>query len=180
MRHRATPNRAASSICLKLNHEKESVVKRLSLLLVPFFFAVPAAAQDVALTPIPRDAGALGISGVWAYETVVTGSEGPCPSVPAKKGELSIVAKEGVPVQVDILSGELCGKPMHLLAGDIEWGNLVVGNAKTVDDEGGRAFNSMVAYFYSDKSGSGHVQSQYVHPGGMSCSWSYRIELKRP
>ncbi|MDQ2088627.1 hypothetical protein [Marimonas arenosa] len=155
-------------------------MKRLSFALATLVVAVPALAQDVTLTPIPLDAATLDISGTWSYDTVVTGNTGPCPPVPAKKGELSIVAKDGVPVQVDVLSGELCGKPMHLMAGDIEWGNLVVGNAKTVDNEGGRAFNSMVAFFYSDKSASGHVESQYVHPGGMSCSWSYRIELKRP
>ena len=154
-------------------------MRRFTLLVLAL--ATPAFAQEVALTPIPQDAATLDISGVWAYQTADHSHTGVCPPVPAKTGELRIdTAPAGTPVKVDILSGELCGKPMHLLAGGIEWGNLVVGNAAVVDDEGGQVFNAMVAYFYAADHGSGRVTSQYLHPGGMSCSWSYRVELTRP
>lgn len=141
--------------------------------------ASPLAAQDGALTPIPLDAAQLDIEGVWSYRTADHTNTGPCPAVPEKRGELSITMSEDLPVRVDVLSGELCGRPMHLFSGDIEWGNLVVGNAAAVDDEGGQAFNSITVFFYSDTQGSGVVRSQYVHPGGMSCGWTYRVELSR-
>ncbi len=155
--------------------------KIISTLIACLILPGQVLAQTVPLTPIPEDAAGLNISGVWTYSTGDHRNAGPCPGGTPMAGDLDIAVTADNAVSLDVLSGATCVPgSMCLYNGAIQAGNVVVGNSATVDDEGGKASNGMVLYFFSEDHGAGRVRSEYVHPGGMACTWTHRIELRRP
>jgi len=57
--------------------------------------------------------------------------------------------------------------------------NIKVSNEATVDDEGGKVFNTILLSFPSDAEAEGSSTSQYIHPDGLSCKWNSEIALMR-
>jgi hypothetical protein len=151
--------------------------------------AVPAAAQDIPIAPLaPLDLGdradpaAIDLGGIWEYATL--NHTGGCPGAPSAgfpMGGLMEITQSGGAIAMRIETGAICDPAsMCNFAGTIADGYLVLSNSDIVDDEGGRATNTLQLGFISDSVAQGVGGALYVHPKGMTCGWNWDILMHRP
>ena len=118
-------------------------------------------------------------TGSWNVVRGASKRVGPCPAGSNGKGELTITRVSGVPT-LTYGKGMRCRPgPVCILPGSVSKGLYTFTTTVAVDNEGGKVTNSAEIRFTSSKAGRGKGSSKYVHPSGISCTWTFDLTLSR-
>jgi hypothetical protein len=147
----------------------------MKTLIVTFVWALSFVTLCATYTP----AGDVDPTGTWNVVRSASRRTGPCPAGSAGKGELTISRVDGV-LTLTYGKGMTC-RPAAVckLAGSLSKGVYTFVTTVPVDDEGGKVTNFAEIKFASGKAGSGKGSSRYVHPSGMTCTWTFDLALSR-
>jgi hypothetical protein len=130
------------------------------------------------LAPSALAAG-LNVTGEWTYATSGSWKKGPCPTGGDAKGTLKMTQK-GAKVTLVFKTGRTCRPAsMCVFAGKLKGKVLVLSNSAKVDNEGGKASNTIKLKLKDADHAAGSSSSSYKHPGGMVCSWGSKVTLQR-
>ena len=129
--------------------------------------------------PQETRATARALMGTWSFVTSNHWKKGVCPAPRKARGRLRIV-KRGRGARLKIIKGMIC-KPASMcrFSCKVLRAKIVCTNRARVDNEGGVARNRVVLRPTSRRRAAGTNRSTYTHPGGMKCSWGFKVSLRK-
>jgi len=119
------------------------------------------------------------IMGLWDFQNSDYTVTGPCPKGKENFGTLEI-KQEGEVVVLTLKTGKIC-RPSSLCTykGAIKDGHFIVSNSAIVDNEGGKAINSLDIIMHDVDHMTAKSKSQYIHPSGIQCTWLGTMKISR-
>ncbi|MCD6499166.1 MAG: hypothetical protein J7M25_12820 [Deltaproteobacteria bacterium] len=138
-----------------------------------------AFALSIVQGPLVAATKAPNLHGTWTYQTSGHWHKGVCPGGGPRSGRLTI-QRRGHRFTLVFVSGSVC-RPASMcrFAGTVHGRVWKASNHAKVDNEGGAVKNTLVLHAKSAKRATGISTSTYTHPGGMRCTWGYRVTLRR-
>jgi len=132
----------------------------------------------LTLVPAIASAGKLDLTGTWTWTATGSWKKGPCPTGGDGTGALKI-KQTGDKVTLVFTSGRVCRPAsMCTFKGKLTGKKLTLGNAATVDNEGGKVKNSITLTVKDPKNATGSSSSSYKHPR-MTCTWGSKVAIKK-
>jgi hypothetical protein len=133
----------------------------------------------IVLGASPGAPGEVDPIGTWNVVRSASHSAGPCPMGGNGKGQLTIARADGV-LTLTYGKGMTC-RPAAVckLTGSVAKGVYTFTTTVPVDNEGGKVTNSAELKFASGTTASGKGSSRYVHPSGITCTWTFTLALSR-
>lgn len=168
----------------------------LTLLIIGMLLATPATQSTSATPATPAKSATLAsrsavvsgfravaqksrFSGKWQYSTSAHWHKGRCPAPRKGKGVLRF-SRKGSKATLTIVSGMTCRpKGMCTCTGKIKGKQFHCKKTMKVDNEGGKAHNTIKLTQTSGNKMKGSVRSGYAHPSGFKCSWGFKLTVKK-
>lgn len=136
------------------------------------------AVMALLLAAGPASAATYDLSGTWSFSTSGNWVTGVCPKGADSTGTLQI-AQTGDSFTMKILTGMVCSPAsMCSYTGTIVGAAYTATNSAVVDNEGGKATNTITFAASSATAATGADSSTYVHPK-TTCTWGFNIVLSR-
>ncbi len=146
------------------------------VLVVTSLLAAVGVAQATPGTP---DTLGTSLAGGWFFRGSAPRVSGRCPPGSAMMAAAH-VDQQGQRVRLRYTLGITCTPPsVCQYEGSITGGRVKLTNTAVVDDEGGRVTNTLDLAIESNDRLSGTATSKYLHPDGIQCVWTSRVEVTR-
>ncbi|NPA94991.1 MAG: hypothetical protein GXO58_06150 [Thermodesulfobacteria bacterium] len=161
---------------------KTSLISRCFILLSIFFSLFPAVAKAAGIS-IGSDAESayLDVNGLWDFNTYDYSVIGTCPPGNPASGTISITHDaNSSSLTLVFLTGMTCSpESACIYRGSFQTEKNIVVSNSLADTSGGTISNTISLTWTSDTSAYGTGVSVYNFSNGVSCTWNYKLSLKR-